>query len=79
MNSLIKRETRDLRGSTGQIWEMVANYNPVNKIRTHEMVLIMNELINEREKGKLFLIMLTNTYWRNDRILNISILCKHHS
>ena len=37
-------KTSQLEGTpTGQMWEMVANYNPLNKIKTHEMVFIMND------------------------------------
>ena len=35
------------------MWEMVANYKPMDKIRTNEMVLIMNESTNERGNGTL--------------------------
>ena len=62
------------------MWEMVANYKPMDKIRTNEMVLIMNESTNERGNGTLsYRIMLPNKYWRNDRIINKSLHCKHHN
>ena len=57
INSLIKREIKER--FNGLLWPNVgngANYKPMDKIRTNEMVLIMNESTNERENGKFFLI-----------------------